>query len=232
MSRLLAPLLAIVSACASAPTLPNDADYVIAYLKTGPASAQKTSDENQAIFAGHMANIHRLAEERKLLVAGPFDHPHDATWRGIFVLDVATIAEARALVDTDPGVKAQVFVAELYRFHGSPALRRTFDLEQAAKSSAPKDQMDVRPYVMVTAQDAVSAEDALAALRERGRIVWSGTFGGTRAGQGVFVIDAQKVEEAELLLGDQRARMGDCSIDSWWSARSLAGLAGTSNGAP
>src|SRR5262245_54719575 len=133
MSRLLAPLLALLAACASAPTLPNDADYVIAYLKTGPASAQKTSDENQAIFAGHMANIKRLSRETKLLIAGPFDQPHDATWRGIFVFDVATIAEAQPLVDSDPGVKAQVFVAELYRFHGSPALRDAPGLETVEK---------------------------------------------------------------------------------------------------
>lgn len=67
-------------------------NYVFALLKTGPANipAGKERDE---IFKGHFANINRLAEAGKLVVAGPFDG--DGGWRGIFIFSVETIEGAK-----------------------------------------------------------------------------------------------------------------------------------------
>ncbi|MBI3758189.1 MAG: hypothetical protein HY269_00335, partial [Deltaproteobacteria bacterium] len=50
-----------------------DASYVLVYLKTGPQNANKSAEERQKIFQGHMDNIHRLADEKKLIIAGPFE---------------------------------------------------------------------------------------------------------------------------------------------------------------
>ncbi len=227
----LALIFTLFAACTSTGSRAHDdASYVLAYLKTGPLSAAKTAEENQAIFAGHMANIQRLADERKLVIAGPFNQPHDSSWRGIFVLDVPTIDEARRLVDTDPGVKEQVFVVELCHLEASSALRTVFDLENEAKAAATRageapTQFDVRGYVMITAQDVARAAAALAPLRDQGRLVWSGSFAGERAGQGVFVLDAETVADAENMLGESRSKLGECSIDSWWSTKALVGLA-------
>ncbi len=235
LSVLIALGTLLVTACSSTATRPtDDASYVLAYLKTGPLSGAKSAEERQRIFAGHFANMERLALERKLLIAGPFNKPQDPTWRGIFVLDVATIEEARALVDTDPGVKEQVFVAELCSMRASNALRKTLDLENELKAAteraggaAPNSNM--RGYVMVTVQDAARASDALAKLREERRVVWSGTFSGEREGEGVFVLDAEKVEDADALLGDARPQLGECAIDAWWSTKSLLGLTSANN---
>jgi hypothetical protein len=46
--------------------------YVLCILKTGPKDADVKGDERKQIFAGHFANIGRLADEGKLAVAGPF----------------------------------------------------------------------------------------------------------------------------------------------------------------
>jgi hypothetical protein len=46
--------------------------YVLCILKTGPKDAEFTGKARDDIFAGHFANIGRLAEEGKLAVAGPF----------------------------------------------------------------------------------------------------------------------------------------------------------------
>ena len=51
-----------------------------------------------------MANMIRLAEMKKLVVAGPFGD--NGQLRGIFVFKVASIDEARALSETDPAVQA------------------------------------------------------------------------------------------------------------------------------
>jgi hypothetical protein len=50
--------------------------YVFVILKTGP-KADLTREESSKLFAGHMANIKRLAAEGKLVVAGPFQENPD-----------------------------------------------------------------------------------------------------------------------------------------------------------
>lgn len=64
------------------------------------------------IQQGHMANMERLAKERKLLVAGPFGD--DSNWRGLFILNCDTKEEAEALLATDPAIKAGRLDYELH----------------------------------------------------------------------------------------------------------------------
>ena len=93
--------------------------YVMVILKTGPNKmpAGKARDE---MFAGHFANINRLAAEGKLIVAGPFDGVDG--WRGVFVFAVAEIAEAKALTETDPVLKQGEMIAEYHKWYGSAAM--------------------------------------------------------------------------------------------------------------
>ena len=71
-------------------------------------------------MAGHLKNIGRLAREGKLLLAGPF--LDKGPFSGIFIFDVTTIEEAKALVSTDPAVQAGMFTMELHPWYGSAAL--------------------------------------------------------------------------------------------------------------
>ena len=104
--------------------------YVLAILKTGPNDAKVTDKKERAeLFKGHMANIGRLADEGKLAVAGPFNDP-ERKYRGIFILAVQTVDEARALADTDPAIKAGVFVVEYIPWFGSASLMATPDIHK------------------------------------------------------------------------------------------------------
>jgi uncharacterized protein YciI len=95
--------------------------YVIAFLKTGPNDAKVTGDERKAVFKGHFDNMGRLAAEGKLAVAGPFNDPAKI-YRGLFILAVSTVEEAKALAETDPTVKAGVLVVEYVPWFGSASL--------------------------------------------------------------------------------------------------------------
>lgn len=95
--------------------------YVLCILKTGPKDAEVKGDERKEIFAGHFANIGRLADEGKLAVAGPFGK-NDKSYRGLYIFNVATVEEAEKLVMLDPAVKAGVFVPELTVWYGSAAM--------------------------------------------------------------------------------------------------------------
>lgn len=95
--------------------------YVMCILKTGPKDAEIKGKERDDIFAGHFANIGRLAEQGKLAVAGPFEK-NDRSYRGLYIFNVATIEEAEKLVVLDPAVKAGVFVPEMTLWYASAAL--------------------------------------------------------------------------------------------------------------
>ena len=95
--------------------------FVLCILKTGPKDVEIKGDERKEIFAGHFANIGRLADEGKLAVAGPFGK-NDKSYRGLYIFNVATIEEAEKLVMLDPAVKAGVFVPDLTLWYGPAAM--------------------------------------------------------------------------------------------------------------
>jgi uncharacterized protein YciI len=96
-------------------------NFVLCILKTGPKDAEIKGDQRKEIFAGHFANIARLAADGKLAVAGPFGK-NDKAWRGLYIFNVSTIEEAEKLVVLDPAVEAGVFVYELTPWYGSAAM--------------------------------------------------------------------------------------------------------------
>jgi len=94
--------------------------YVLVILKTGTADIQDKALRD-SLFLGHFANMRRLAEEKKLVVAGPIA-ANERDYRGIFIFDVETAEEAEQLLKGDPTVVAGIFDAELYPWYGSAAL--------------------------------------------------------------------------------------------------------------
>ena len=77
--------------------------YQMVFLYKGSNRGQD-STETMRIQEGHMANIERLAKEGKLIVAGPFLDDKDL--RGIFIFDLESEEEVKALVETDPAIIA------------------------------------------------------------------------------------------------------------------------------
>lgn len=107
--------------------------YVLVILKTGPKKlpAGKERDE---MFKGHMANIQRLAKEGKLALAGPLDGKDG--WRGLFIMSVKTIDEARKLTETDPVIKEGEMVAEYHTYYGSAALMQVNDIHRKVQKKS------------------------------------------------------------------------------------------------
>lgn len=83
----------------------------LAFLERGsftPPSKEAAEELQKA----HLANINRLAEMKKLIVAGPFGD--NGQLRGIFVFKVGSLEEAKLLTETDPAVKAGRLVLDLH----------------------------------------------------------------------------------------------------------------------
>lgn len=93
--------------------------YVLVFLKRGPNRSQD-SVTRVKLQEAHMANINRLANEGKLLLAGPM--MQDEEIRGIYLFDVKTLEEAKALTETDPAIQAGSLILEMHPWYGSAAL--------------------------------------------------------------------------------------------------------------
>jgi uncharacterized protein len=94
--------------------------YILVILRTG---SNKTTDKRfiDSCFKGHFSNMGVMNKVGKLVVAGPFDK-NDKNYRGIFILNVPTIEEARQLVNGDSAVKENLLEPEFIAWYGSAAL--------------------------------------------------------------------------------------------------------------
>jgi len=94
--------------------------YVLVILRSGPAQIDD-KELRDSLFAGHFSNMDKLAEEGKLVAAGPFG-TNENNYRGLFIFDVRTVEEAEELVKGDPTVTNGIFRTEMYQWYGSAAL--------------------------------------------------------------------------------------------------------------
>ena len=93
--------------------------YVLVILKTSPTPVPPGPARDE-MFKGHFANMKRLADAGKLALAGPLDGVDG--WRGLFIMAVCDIEEARVLVATDPVVAQGEMIPEFHKYYGSAAL--------------------------------------------------------------------------------------------------------------
>ena len=95
--------------------------YFFVILITGEnttAPKEKVSE----YFRGHLDNINRLVEEKKLIVAGPFSK-NEKNYRGLFIFDnLKTKEELEEILQTNPAIKNGLLDYELFNLYGSVAL--------------------------------------------------------------------------------------------------------------
>lgn len=95
--------------------------YTIVMLTTGSAKIEDKVKMGE-LMNGHMGNIRKLADEGKIIVAGPFLEKNKETYNGMFIFNTKSKEEAEQWVKTDPAVQAGVFSYEIFPWYGSAAL--------------------------------------------------------------------------------------------------------------
>lgn len=108
--------------------------YVLVVLKTGPTRVPD-GEKRTEMFAGHMANMRRLADEGKLVFAGPLDGV--GGWRGLFIFAVPDIATAETYVATDPVIVNGEMVAEYHDLYGSAGLMMMNEIRRKISKNSP-----------------------------------------------------------------------------------------------
>lgn len=94
--------------------------YVVGFLYRGTAWTPERTPEVDKLQEGHMANIRRLADEGKLVLAGPFSDGGDL--RGLFVFKTDSVEEAKGWCNTDPAVKAGRLRVELHPWYSAKGI--------------------------------------------------------------------------------------------------------------
>ena len=107
--------------------------YIFVTLRTGPSEITDAEERKQA-FAGHFSNMRDMAMAGKLVLAGPFSGGTDE--RGLLILNVATIDEAKALMENDPTVVAGIFTADYLNYYGSAALMKINDIHATIQKTS------------------------------------------------------------------------------------------------
>ena len=108
--------------------------YYLVLLHRGDKTDKIPADSANAIQAGHMANILRLHDEKKLVLSGPITDDSDLA--GIFVLVAASMEEAKQLCDTDPAIQAGRLRAEIHPWYAARGIRTVFDDKYKLKPDA------------------------------------------------------------------------------------------------
>lgn len=199
-------------------------DYVFVLIKTGPLRAP-TPEQSQEAMRGHFANMGRLAEEGKLLIAGPLIEPRsDPDHRGIFVMDETETTRGLELAQTDPAVRMGVFTLSAYRFTTDRPLVDLLRLEkedEARRLADPDvpDEWQGRRYTLATApysDGLFAATTAAGGVLIAGRLHGSGPDGGDEL---LIWLDAENVESGEGLLPE-----GRWTLHGWYGSKMVAGL--------
>jgi uncharacterized protein YciI len=95
--------------------------YFLVILKTG-TNTTKDQDLISKSYRGHLDNINRLVDEKKLILVGPLGK-NEQNYRGIFILDgMESIEEVKDVLQTDLAIKNDLLDYEIFPWYGSAAL--------------------------------------------------------------------------------------------------------------
>lgn len=93
------------------PSQAEKQSFLIRLLPPRPTFLKDMTPAEQKLMEQHFAYWQQILPSGKLIVGGPVLNP-DAPW-GLLIVEVANEAEARALGDGDPSVKAGMNKAEV-----------------------------------------------------------------------------------------------------------------------
>jgi uncharacterized protein YciI len=141
--------------------------YYLVLLYRGPKSTREVTPEAQRIQDAHMANIRRMADQGKLIMAGPMED--DSKLRGIFVFRAGSLQEAQALAAADPAVEAGRLVPEVHPWFTAKNIR-VYATSEAASTSQDRErgqaeqeirEIETRRFKAMTDQDIAALDRIL-----------------------------------------------------------------------
>lgn len=179
--------------------------FQMAILKKGPAWDSTKVEDRNSILQQHLKNVLALFDSGKVIIAGPFNDSSDLA--GLFIFRTASVDEAKALVDTDPGVKAGLMIAEIHPWWSEDIFKKavTEPLKMEAvyfgflkKGPNRKEGDGDTPEIKKLQDDHIANIVRLANMK---KMVMAGPFGDDGELRGIFVFRVASMKEAQDLAG-------------------------------
>jgi uncharacterized protein YciI len=209
---------------AAAPGQPATSFFFV--LLKRPANApQMSKEDGEKLQEAHMANIRKLHEEHKLVIAGPF--MDDGMLRGIFVMKAASLDQAKEWASSDPAIKAGRLEPEI---HGPWMIRPQGIHETETPNTLEKyslllvhqgDKWDPKSPVP---QDVVKQHLAyLMGLMRQGKLALAGPFHDDGELKGIFIYSLPMDEAMKLEGEDPMVKNGFFKIEGhpWATAKGV-----------
>jgi uncharacterized protein YciI len=163
--------------------------FIFVFLNKKPDAEVLAAEQSKKIMEGHMANINRLASEGKLISAGPFEGGG-----GIFILNTTSLEEAKAWIDTDPGVQAKRWNIEMFpytpRIGSACAVKEPYEMVNYAFIRF--DAIVSKPTAATASSIMKKHDDYIKQLASAGNVVTEGFFGTGDGGILIMKGDVQK----------------------------------------
>jgi uncharacterized protein YciI len=165
--------------------------YTFVFLNARTDKQELPKEELDNLMKGHMANMERLANEGKLLVAGPFDGGG-----GIFIFNTTSVEEAQTWLSTDPGVQANRWRVEVLPYQpriGSVCpVGKTYEMTTYTfirfKSNIHKETVGDYPVLLKQHDDYIKS------FARAGNVITEGTFGDQEGS--ILIINGDVNQEA------------------------------------
>jgi len=153
--------------------------FVFVFLNTNPNKAELPKAEADKIMEGHMANIQRLAKEKKLIAAGPFD-----VGGGIFIFNSGSKEEVGSWLETDPGIRAKRWNIEIFDYKpGTGSICAVGETYEMTFYQLVRFGINITKYTMSDmAAELKNHEQYLKQLAQHADIIQEGTFGPAEGG--------------------------------------------------
>ena len=191
--------------------------FHMAILKKGPKWTGAQAPETQKILHQHLINVLALLDSGKAVAAGPF--ADDTDFAGIFILRASSSDEAKTWVDSDPAVKAGLFIAEvhpwwsedIFKKRNSPLQMKTVYLGFLKKGPNRKEGDGETPEIQELQKAHLANINRLAATK---KLVMAGPFGDDGELRGIFVFRVDSLKEAEdLCATDPMIKIGRLTVE-------------------
>ena len=170
-------------------------------LLVTPANPAKAPADMAQLQIDHLANLKRIMESGKGVIAGPI--AEEGPLRGILVLRVNSVDEARAIVDTDPAVKAGQLAIEIHPWFAADGIMKPLfnpaDLSTYYFGFLKKGTAWTAERTPETQKIQEGHMAHLNASGKSGKLVIAGPLGDNGDIRGILVYKTATVEEARAI---------------------------------
>ena len=204
---------------------PAPLQFFVVLLKRPANAPQMSKADSDELQEAHMANIRKLHEEHKLVIAGPF--MDDGVFRGIFVLKAASLDQASEWANTDPAVKAGHLAVEV---HG-PWMARAENIHETDTPNT----LEKYSLLLVHAGDKWDPQSPalpdivkqhlpyLIGLVKQGKLALAGPFRDDAEIKGIFIYSVPMDEAVKLEAEDPMVKNGFFKLEGhpWATAKGV-----------